>query len=105
MGKEKKEEGGGTCYQDAYYWMIQYGVEEGFLVHGTVYSGHFKRRINHAWIEVADGKVVIDPAYKLCLLKKRYKEIAQHEADKKYSYKEMLRVALKTGHFGPWEED
>jgi len=42
-----KEKPCGTCYADAWRFLIKQG--EGELVHGTVYSGN--RRIGHAWVQ------------------------------------------------------
>ena len=102
----KKEETGGTCYQDAFKMVVDMPdeVSKGvMLVHGTVYSTYFKRRIDHAWVEMGHGDVVIDPTIKFANRADKYYDFAKAEVVGKYSKLEASKWALKTGHYGPWE--
>ena len=68
-----KEIRGGTCYEDSFKFVFDHGmrgrqskslsdIEGPFLVHGTVYSPYYGRRIKHAWVEFPESGYVMDAA-------------------------------------------
>jgi hypothetical protein len=99
----------GTCYRDALNAVMHRDDDEGLtLVHGKIttlaYGG--KRRIDHAWIEDAEGNYQSPPQdHWLPKDDALYVYILQPEAEARYKPSEALGAALKTRHYGPWTEE
>tara|TARA_R100000742_G_C4265696_1_gene83733 strand:- start:930 stop:1289 length:360 start_codon:yes stop_codon:yes gene_type:complete len=111
-----KQSGGGTCYPDAYNWMMDnFGGfssdtsnrrEGAKLAHATVTGtgggiegveyGHAFILINDNYvIDVATGKEVGFP-------KDVYYKVGNVKDVKLYTFNEMIQAALTSGHYGPW---
>jgi len=108
MRDKKRDNENGTCYQDAFRFAMDTPSNcesDVRLVHGTVYSTHFKCRINHAWVEMGGGDVVIDSTINFLGRATKYYDFAEAEAAVKYTKREMSKAAVRTGHFGPWESE
>jgi hypothetical protein len=99
----------GDCYCAAGRYLMDNGLKNKnlLLVHGEV-TGQGKIhgvQYGHAWIE--DGENIIDVSQRkfLQIPKIIYYSIGQIDESKvfKYSYKDLLKKTLQTGHWGPWE--
>lgn len=101
---------GGTCYPDAYNWMIEneynHGDNGAMLAHATVTGtgggiegveyGHAFILINNGYvIDVATGKEIGFP-------KDEYYRIGKVKDVKLYTFDEMLEVSMIKGTYGPW---
>jgi len=66
------------------------------------------KRFWHAWIEIADGQLVVDRSNgKDALLRaERYYEVGCINADevRRYTLNEMAVKVLQHEHWGPWDE-
>lgn len=80
------------------------------LCHGTpVGQGPLKGKpVPHAWVELS-GDTVIDRSNGLdvAMRREKYYEIGQIKEDevRRYTKEEALEHMLKSGHYGPWEEE
>ena len=101
---------GGTCYPDAYNWMIKnshnHGNNGAMLAHATVTGaggdiegveyGHAFILINNSFvIDVATGKEVGFP-------KDEYYRVGKVKDVKLYTFDEMLETSYRFDHYGPW---
>jgi len=91
----------GECYRDAYYFLLREG--SGLLVHGEVVSPANGRVIKHAWVELDD--YVWEPQTQYYLRKSDFYDVFKPKVWAKYTPLEAARWAVKTKHFGPWEEE
>jgi len=105
----KGKNDGGTCYPDAYNWMIENAHKMGDsakLAHATVTGtgggiegveyGHAFILINNGFvIDVATGKEVGFP-------KDEYYRVGKVKDVKLYTFDEMLEVSMIKGTYGPW---
>lgn len=87
----------GTCYQDAWRFIIKEG--EGYLVHGTVFSGD--RRIGHAWVETSTGWIW-EPETGRFFTSLGFKATFAPIIESAYSAEEAAIMAARTKNFGPW---
>jgi hypothetical protein len=98
----------GDCYPAAARFLLSLGRNtDARLVHGVV-SGQGKLagvRFGHAWVEINGW--VIDPSNgkKLCMARDRYYQLGKIDPSqsRSYSYQEVLRATVQSGHYGPWE--
>jgi len=90
----------GECYKDAYHFLLREG--EGLLVHGEVTSPADTRVIKHAWVEL-DG-YVWEPQTKQYFRKPDFYDVFKPKVQAKYTPLEAAKLAVKTRHYGPWEE-
>jgi hypothetical protein len=94
----------GNCYENVVNYIQDNKLQElAFIVHGIVQSvrhGDF----HHAWIELNDSDVLVDPTEGITQHRKVY--YGMHEAKKvnTYTYKEAAVMMLSHGHYGPWTE-
>jgi hypothetical protein len=95
----------GDCYRNVFLYvkdndLFDPGVK---VVHGTVLSiaTGARKRIRHAWIEY-DGDV-IDPTQGVTIDRRKFYKLVRAKPDVKYTPQEMVRMAVRTGHWGPWE--
>ncbi|GAI64779.1 unnamed protein product [marine sediment metagenome] len=99
--RERKEEYG-TCYEDAWRFLIK--QEEGELVHGTVWSEGGERTVKHAWVELPTG-YVWEPQtgdyYPAMLFQQLFIPLDEH----RYTVEEAAIMAARTGNHGPWTEE
>lgn len=100
-----KQSGGGTCYPDAYNWMIEneHG-DSAKLAHATVTGtggGIEGVEYGHAFILINNG-FVIDVATGKGFPKDEYYRVGKVKDVKLYTLDEMLRASLSSGHYGPW---
>jgi len=116
--KRKLNQPRGTCYEDA--GRVVAFERDGLLVHGTVWSGFFGKRIDHAWVVLAPGTVIEDGTGEMVTLdeyavldltlKKRmrllpkplYDALAQTQVVRQYTPEETSVQILKWSHWGPW---
>ena len=87
----------GTCYQDAYRFVIREG--EGELVHGTVWSGN--RRIGHAWVETSTGWIW-EPQTGRYFTNLGFRHDYAPVEESRYTAEEAAIMVARTKHFGPW---
>lgn len=103
-----KKEKYGDCFDVAGRMIMDAEGNDMKLVHGEVYSRHFKRRIWHAWIEMGGGDVVLDHSNggRVVMRSERYYKIAKLKEKhvKRYTRDEACKLMLDIGHFGPWDE-
>lgn len=101
---KKKEKDIGTCYVDSFQFLIDYPTDDGWpkLVHGTVYSPYFGKRIKHAWIEFDSG-YVLEAVKGYMLSPEKWKEIAKPRKLYSYTRSQAADMALKKDTYGPWE--
>lgn len=103
-----KRKKGGTCYEDHFRWVLKIPKEledDVRLVHGTVWSIPWNKRIDHCWIELGGGDVVVDLTTNFAGRAKKYYAMGKAEVNRKYTKKEAMRMALKTKTFGHWEAE
>lgn len=101
-----KKEIGGTCYEDHFRWLLNMPKtleDDVRLVHGSVWSFPWKRRIDHCWIELGGGDVVIDLTINFTGRAEKYYKIAKALVGQKYTKSEAVKMAVKTKHYGHWE--
>lgn len=101
-----KKETGGTCYEDAYGLVCDVHkrkIDDLILVHGTVYSVPWGKRIGHAWTETGD--IVLDSTMNFAGHKERYYEMGNAKVDNKFTAIEAMKLGLLTRNFGPWKEE
>jgi len=102
--KELEKKTGGDCYQSAFQFISKFGNKGNFhLVHGTVYSASWKKRIDHAWCECGD--VVFDSTIHFVGRKEKYYKIGNAKIKSKYTYKEAIEMAVKIGTYGDWSKE
>jgi len=90
----------GTCYQDAWRFLIK--EEEGHLVHGTVFSQG--KRIKHAWVETETG-YIWDPQTGKYYTTRGFNDAAAPEVEHRYNAEEAAIMAARTNNFGPWTDE
>lgn len=91
----------GDCYRLAWRFIIK--EDEGWLIHGRVFGGSPPRWIEHAWVETPVSYIyepVADTFYKKESFYQEYKA----EELKRYTPTEAARLAVKSGHHGPWPD-
>lgn len=101
---------GGTCYPDAYNWMIEneynHGDNGAMLAHATVTGtggGIEGVEYGHAFILINDNYVIdVATGKEIGFPKDEYYRIGKVKDVKLYTFDEMLRAALSSGHYGPW---
>ncbi len=103
MKKDLRPEG--DCFVVAFdYARSAYGKlieSQTQVVHGSVFSTWFNKRIQHAWVEIG-GVIVFDSTINFLGPKKDYYSFAKAIADNKYGCEETLMIAVRTKHYGPW---
>jgi len=110
----KGESDGGTCYPDAYRWMMKndgYGTKSAStksakLAHATVTGtggGIEGVEYGHAFILINDSFVIdVATGNEVGFPKDVYYKTGNVKDVKLYTFNEMLQAALSTGHYGPW---
>jgi hypothetical protein len=106
----------GDCYKAAFDEAT--GASEGhqdsglLLCHGTPLGtgGDAEGlRYGHAWVEDPERDVVIEKSNgnDSIIPRDLYYEVGSIDADEvtRYSYEEALENAVRSGHYGPWEEN
>tara|TARA_R100001463_G_C3433305_1_gene211670 strand:+ start:327 stop:656 length:330 start_codon:yes stop_codon:yes gene_type:complete len=98
----------GTCYPDAYNWMIEneynHGDSGAMLAHATVTGtggGVEGVEYGHAFILI-NNSFVIDVTTGTGFPKDEYYRVGKVKDVKLYTLDEMLRASLSSGHYGPW---
>ena len=87
----------GTCYQDAWRFLIKEG--EGYLVHGTVFSQG--KRIKHAWVETETG-YIWEPQTGKYYTTRGFNDLAAPQVEQRYTAEKAAIMAARTKSFGPW---
>tara|TARA_R110002012_G_scaffold297082_1_gene494930 strand:+ start:813 stop:1166 length:354 start_codon:yes stop_codon:yes gene_type:complete len=98
---------GGSCYSDAYRWMIQntHFGNSAKLIHATV-TGHAPIEgieYGHAFILINDGFVIdVATGKEKGFSKDEYYKTGQVKEVKEYTIDEMYEAAVNVGTYGPW---
>ena len=90
----------GTCYEDAWRFLLK--EEEGYLIHGTVWSEG--KRIKHAWVETETG-YIWEPETKRFYTKQGFENVAAPVEEHRYTPIEASIMAARTKNFGPWTDE
>lgn len=93
----------GRCYELAWRWLSR--SREGTLVHGSLFAGEPRRRIDHAWVEFTDevgGPLVYEPSSEALLKRSTFYLRFKAKPAQKYTWEEAAKLALMTKHYGPW---
>jgi len=100
----KKKVGKGTCYEDSFLIVLSHSESNGYprLIHGTVYSFHFGKRIKHAWVEL-NHRSILDAASGHIFHHEQWKILAQPRRLHIYTLEQARDMVLLHGTYGPWE--
>jgi len=96
----------GRCYELAARAMLYEPDSDQFtLVHGSAaHPDHGGRRLNHAWIELDDGRTIYEPVtdsrQPAAYLAATYQLLVDH----RYSRQEACALMSATRNYGPWTE-
>jgi len=88
----------GTCYPDAWRYVMRHTEAQPVLVHGTVVG--LSGRLGHAWVELPDG-TLWDPASQVIFAIERYYELVDPIVEDRYTVDEAATM-LNVGWHGPW---
>ncbi len=88
----------GTCYHDAWQYVMRHTEAQPVLVHGTIHT--LSGRINHAWVELPDG-TVWDTASKVKMPIEKYYSLVDPIVEDRYTVDEAATM-LNVGYHGPW---
>jgi len=98
----------GDCYEVAANFLLDNPLDtDTKLCHGTAFGrgGDAKgKRYGHAWIEIAQGNVVLDYSNgnNAAVYAPRYYEIGQIKDVVRYTLKEARQMLCDHEHYGPW---
>lgn len=90
----------GRCYEGALTYLQAH--PEATLVHGTV-NGTGGLRFGHAWVELPSGRVLDGSTHGFYEGPSYHAEL-KTAAERRYTYKEALKTALREKNWGPWHE-
>ena len=90
----------GTCYEDAWRFLIK--EEEGELIHGSVES--LGKRIGHAWVEFPTG-FIWEPESRQFIKKADFQAMAKPQEEARYSGTEAAIMLARVGKHGPWTKE
>lgn len=90
----------GTCYEDAYRFLMK--IDEGELIHGSV-TGADGKTVKHAWVELPTG-YIWEPQTKSIFRSSAFKETFKPVEDARYTVEEAAIMAIKKGYHGAWAE-
>ncbi len=99
----------GNCYEVAGNMIIDSSKSEDMaLAHGEAEGTHGEikgKRFGHAWIEIADGKRVIDKSNEndVTMAAKTYYKIGKITKVARYTREQVRENILKYKHWGWWE--
>ena len=91
----------GRCYELAGREVPGSG---GTLVHGSIHHVLVNNRIDHAWIELADGSVW-EPISQDVYPPSAFAALFRPTVAGRYSRSEVWSITLETGHWGPWDDE
>lgn len=102
-----KQSGGGTCYPDAFNWMMNNSSaqDSAKLAHATVtgYGPIEGIEYGHAFILINDNFVIdVATGKEIGIPKDEYYKVGKVKDVKLYTLNEMIEAALSSGHYGPW---
>jgi hypothetical protein len=74
------------------------------LVHGKLINPFIigLPEVEHAWVEI--GNEILDPVMDITWPKETYESMFHTKPYKKYSHDDVIRISMKTGNWGPWED-
>jgi len=104
--KQKKASGNpvpvGTCFPDAWRYVMHNAEKQPVLVHGTAISiaSGTKKRIQHAWVELPDG-TVWEPYSGSIFPIEEYYGLVEAIPEDRYTVDEAASM-LSAGKHGPW---
>ncbi len=75
----------GTCYPDAWRYVMRHADESPVLVHGTAVT--LSGRIGHAWVELQDG-TVWEPASEAIFTKEKFFSLVQGIGENRFTVEE-----------------
>lgn len=99
---------GGRCYEVHAHWIVELSDEyadDVRLIHGSVWSIPWDKRIKHCWLELGNGDVVLDLTIDFVGRAEVYYSKAQAHADKVYTKLQAMKNMVKYGHYGDWKEE
>ena len=106
----KGKNDGGTCYPDAYRWMMNNTHSMGDsakLAHATVTGtggGIEGVEYGHAFILINNGFVIdVATGSEVGFPKDVYYKTGNVKDVKLYTFDEMLKVSMAEGTYGPWD--
>jgi len=91
----------GTCYQDAWRYVMRHVEDHPVLAHGTIVG--LRGRMNHAWVELPDG-TVWDPSAQVPMPIEKYYSLVDPIVEDRYTADEAAHM-LSVGKHGPWSAE
>ena len=91
----------GTCYRDAWRYVMHHVEDQPVLVHGTIVGLY--GRMNHAWVELPDG-TVWDPSSQTKMPIEKYYSLVDPIVEDRYTADEAAHM-LSVGKHGPWTDE
>jgi hypothetical protein len=98
---EEKHSRKGKCYELTGRYVSTH--PDSILVHGKLVNPFVKGlpEIEHAWVEIGDK--IFDPIMDITWPKQAYESLFHAKPYKKYTQEEVLKITLRTEHWGPWD--
>lgn len=96
----------GTCYRDAWRYVMHHVEAQPVLVHGTAISISTTPpggRIGHAWVELSDG-TIWEPYSGAIMTIEKFYSLVDAIAEDRYTADESARM-LSVGKHGPWSAE
>lgn len=97
----------GDCFEAALKFLQQPGVtkwpDDYRLVHGNTAALRQDEAVNHAWVEEGDIVHEVSGGRDLVYSKVAYYKKHQITNVRRYTVLEALELAVKNGHWGPWD--
>ena len=96
----------GDCYELAYKFIVAHGEDLAGrykLVHGNVAKLSQDHPANHAWVEEGDIVLEVSKGRNFRIPKNVYYERHGITTIRQYNYEEALILAVRSGHYGPWD--
>jgi hypothetical protein len=90
----------GRCYELSGMLVLNNPGPGITLVHGSI-QGMGRPRIEHAWVELADGSVW-EPATNQCWERQRFDSFFSAQVAMRYDFTTAMRRAVHHEHWGPW---
>ena len=94
----------GRCYELALKAMLlEPEADRWTLVHGRVWRGIPGELIDHAWIELDDGRVY-DPVKNTYMPGRQYRLMRKVVEVRRYTKQEAMALCAEAKHYGPWQK-
>ena len=96
-------QGEGNCY-DVHGRMVTEENCDMILCHGSVWHDKVGWH-GHCWLEDGDKVIDVSNGNNFYDSKEKYYKLGKVKNVTRYTWREAAEQMLKTGHYGPWEED